>query len=184
MGEYGREQRNQLSRAIANSGKGNRQLKEFDDNRRSFPQKIMQFLRADITAEDASNAVIEEMEEDTWETVLLAGWGDAWVHGHSGDVTDADRENVTIKAETKEVGCHICGNGPGTTTGKYIPDHQPPKVLASGGYTGSFRFYPHCLSCSNKQGGVVSEYKRRMKIVRNATNSDWATGLSGNLFWR
>lgn len=33
MGEYGREQRNQLSRAIANSGVGSRQLKSFVDNR-------------------------------------------------------------------------------------------------------------------------------------------------------
>lgn len=93
----------------------------------------MQFLRPDITAEEASNTVIEEMEEDdehTWKTVLLVGWGDVWVHGHFGDVTDADRENVTNKAETKEDGCHICDNEPGTTTGKYIPDHQPPKVLA------------------------------------------------------
>lgn len=33
MGEYSREQRNQLSRAIANSGTGSRQLKELMDNR-------------------------------------------------------------------------------------------------------------------------------------------------------
>lgn len=40
MGEYGREQRNQLSRAIANNETGSRQLKGFVDNR---PQSIVQF---------------------------------------------------------------------------------------------------------------------------------------------
>lgn len=188
MGEYGRKQRIQLSRVIANSGNGNRQLKELDDNRRSLFEKTIQFLRSDLSAENASNAVIEEMNEDdehTWETVLLAGWGDAYVSGHSGDVSDDDREKVTNKAEDKDVGCHVCGvKDPGTKTLKYIPDHQPPKVLKDGGYTGSFRFYPHCLSCSNKQGRVVNEYKRRMIIIREATASDWATGLSGSLFWR
>lgn len=33
MGEYSREQRNQLSRAVANNRTGSRQLKEFVDNR-------------------------------------------------------------------------------------------------------------------------------------------------------
>lgn len=33
MAEYGREQRDQLSRAVANSRSGNKQLKEFADNR-------------------------------------------------------------------------------------------------------------------------------------------------------
>lgn len=36
MGEYSREQRSQLSRAIANNGGGNRQLKGFVDNRCSI----------------------------------------------------------------------------------------------------------------------------------------------------
>lgn len=187
MAEYSREQRNQLSRVIVNSEIKSKQLKRFDDNRTNFTKEIIQFLRTDITATEASNSVIEEMDEDEdhfWATALLAGWGEAWIPGHSGHVTDADRENVTTKAESKEVGCHICENGPGTTTGRYIPDHQPPNVLASGGYTGAFRFYPHCLSCSNKQGVVVGEYKRKMKILRGANDTDWATGVPGELFWR
>ena len=187
MAEYGREQRKLLGRAIANNMAGSRQLKGVTDNRTSYQKEIVQFLRTDITATDASNAVIEEMDEDdehNWAIELLAGWGNAWIIGHSGDIDDEDRENVTSKAEDKEVGCHICGNNPGTISGKYIPDHQPPKVLASGGYTGRFRFYPHCLSCSSKQGAVVSEYKRRMKVLRNATDNDWASGIPGSLFWR
>lgn len=36
MAEYGREQRNQLSRTIANSGTGGKQMKEFVDNRNSI----------------------------------------------------------------------------------------------------------------------------------------------------
>ena len=36
MAEYSREQRNQLSRAVANSETGNRQMKNFIDNRKQI----------------------------------------------------------------------------------------------------------------------------------------------------
>ena len=54
-------------------------------------------------------------------------------------------------------GCHSCGN----FTSKYISDHQPPnailkKQLSPGqdlsSYMSRQRFYPHCESCSKKQG--------------------------------
>ncbi|GEM_PF-5256174 len=181
----------QKDRTIQASGRN--QKVGFDDKRHNFALQnklvsTIQRLRTDISAEEASNSVIEEMNEDedhSWRTVLLAGYGDVWVSGHSGVVTDEDRESITEKAEQKDAGCHICNtNTPGTSNHKFIPDHQPPRALAAGGYTGFFRFYPHCTDCSGKQGAVVNEYKRRMKIVRNGTDGNWATGISGNLFWR
>lgn len=45
MGEYYREQRNQLSRAIANSGTGSSQLKGFVDNRRKATVQRFQVYR-------------------------------------------------------------------------------------------------------------------------------------------
>ena len=184
MAEYSREQRNQLSRAIANNMAGSRQLKGVTDNRTRYQKEIVQFLRTNITAKKASNAVIKEMNEDHLEIRLLAGYGATWIRGHGGIATDINKEELADKVSEDNAKCHICGNNSGTSSRLYIPDHQPPKVLRSGGYTGSFRFYPHCLSCSNRQGAVVSEYKRRMKIVRQATDSDWATGVPGTLFWR
>lgn len=40
MGEYTRNQRNQLSRAVANNGGGNKQLKEIVDNRCQFTSQL------------------------------------------------------------------------------------------------------------------------------------------------
>lgn len=48
MVEYGREQRNQLSRAVANNGVGNRQLKKIIDNRCKFPIQALMAVRRGI----------------------------------------------------------------------------------------------------------------------------------------
>lgn len=49
-------------------------------------------------------------------------------------------------------GCHDCGTfDPGTKSGNYIPDHQPPNLVNVPG--GAQRLYPHCKLCSARQGG-------------------------------
>ena len=49
-------------------------------------------------------------------------------------------------------GCHVCGTkDPGTLSGRFIPDQQPPiplNVLLKQ----PARLYPICLSCSLRQG--------------------------------
>lgn len=51
-------------------------------------------------------------------------------------------------------GCHSCGTvSPGTTSGNWILDHQPISRFVLPG--SPQRLYPHCLSCSNRQGGLV-----------------------------
>jgi hypothetical protein len=53
-----------------------------------------------------------------------------------------------------ETGCHTCGTkDPGTKSGHFIPDHQQPSALNPPGEPQ--RLYPHCLSCSRRQGGQV-----------------------------
>lgn len=56
-------------------------------------------------------------------------------------------------------GCHTCGaKTPGTVNSSWILDHQPSRA-----YHPSIRrqaLYPHCLSCSLRQGGYVSNYLR------------------------
>ncbi len=71
-------------------------------------------------------------------------------------------------------GCHGCGSqNPGTSSGHFIPDHQPPisqQNSAPGGFTGTVRLYPHCLTCARQQGGQQSAASQH-----NSTNS----GLAG-----
>ena len=53
-------------------------------------------------------------------------------------------------------GCHTCGTkNPGTKSGNFVGDHQPPTKLNPAG--GQQRYYPQCQNCSNVQGGRVSQ---------------------------
>jgi hypothetical protein len=54
-------------------------------------------------------------------------------------------------------GCHSCGTkDPGTKSGQFIPDHQPPTKYCT--INQSQSLYLHCLSCSRKQGGLLHNY--------------------------
>lgn len=68
------------------------------------------------------------------------------------------------RAEQREIdrigkiwGCHRCGaKESGTSSGSFVGDHQMPKSLGR-----PTRIYPHCLRCSNSQGGLLGTYLRR-----------------------
>lgn len=62
MAEYSREQRNQLSRAIANSGTGSRQLKGFVDNRQANPQQYI------LDKGCNSRGVMQKRTQISWRT--------------------------------------------------------------------------------------------------------------------
>ncbi|KAA3654442.1 MAG: hypothetical protein DWQ11_04530 [Proteobacteria bacterium] len=72
--------------------------------------------------------------------------------GPGRDFTPGERDQVnTIGNGT---GCHTCGStDPGTKTGNWIPDHQPPNAMNPNG--GPQRLYPQCINCSRTQGGQV-----------------------------
>ncbi len=66
-------------------------------------------------------------------------------------------------------GCHTCGaTTPGTKSGNWVGDHQPPNKLNPSG--GSQRLYPQCLSCSRRQGGEVN--KAVQQIQNSPENKD------------
>ncbi len=72
--------------------------------------------------------------------------------------TAAERAQIDkIGAET---GCHTCGTtNPGTKSGHFVPDHQPPSALAPPGV--SQRLYPHCTDCAfpRQANEVLKELK-------------------------
>jgi RHS repeat-associated protein len=74
--------------------------------------------------------------------------------GPGRDFTKTERSEVTKIG--KESGCHTCGKkDPGTKSGDFVPDHQPPSATAKPGE--KQRLYPHCLECSRRQGGQVRQ---------------------------
>jgi len=72
-------------------------------------------------------------------------------------------ERGAINQLGQNEGCHTCGSKTaGTKTGNFVPDHQPPSALAKPGQ--QQRLYPHCLPCSQKQGGEVSAALRAQRL--------------------
>lgn len=69
-------------------------------------------------------------------------------------------ERSAINEIGRRTGCHTCGTtDPGGAHGNFIPDHQPPSKMANGQPQ---RLYPHCISCSRRQGGeVIGELTRK-----------------------
>lgn len=77
MAEYGREQRNQLSRVIANSGTGSRQLKGFVDQRMSTLQLVT--VRRAIKETHKNSTSYSLRDKTKFETNLKYGIGnDGW----------------------------------------------------------------------------------------------------------
>ena len=62
------------------------------------------------------------------------------------------REGIRIFSQS---GCHTCGTfNPGTQSGNCILDHQPP--IGWNPLGRSQRLFPHCLTCSLRQGGWIA----------------------------
>ncbi len=67
-------------------------------------------------------------------------------------VTASQKEQLTRIGQ--QTGCHSCGTKDfGTRSGKPVGDHQPPTALKKPG--DGQELYPHCASCSAKQGAEV-----------------------------
>jgi RHS repeat-associated protein len=67
------------------------------------------------------------------------------LRGPGRNFTTAER--TAVDKIGSQTGCHTCGTTtPGTKSGHFVIDHQPPVALAPPGT--AFRGYPHCTSCS------------------------------------
>jgi hypothetical protein len=58
----------------------------------------------------------------------------------------------------KLCGCHVCGSKVGTPIG----DHNPPKSIGNLMKNPSYKFLPHCGTCSGRQGGIMGAAVERM----------------------
>jgi hypothetical protein len=82
------------------------------------------------------------------------------VPGRRG-VMPSKAESAQVKKIGDKYGCHTCGTrDPGTKSGNWIRDHQPPNALNK---LPDASIFPQCLSCSNTQGGGVSNIVRKLR---------------------
>jgi hypothetical protein len=71
--------------------------------------------------------------------------------------TPAERAEIDKIGQTS--GCHTCGTkDPGTKSGHFIPDHQPPSATVPEGTPQ--RLYPQCINCSREQGLELARQRR------------------------
>ena len=64
------------------------------------------------------------------------------------------RERAQVNEIGGDTGCHTCGTTkPGTKSGNFVPDHQPPNKLNTTG--NPQELYPQCVTCSKSQGGTL-----------------------------
>lgn len=113
------------------------------------------------TARAVGNAILNQGgKKDTLQPGEHAGKS---VPARGPDRDFSKGERAEINEIGGETGCHTCGTkDPGTSSGNFIPDHQPPNSLNPTG--GAQELYPHCLTCSRTQGGQVrGEQNRKPK---------------------
>ena len=107
----------------------------------------------------------------TTESVGSAAEGAA---GRAASVSDSvpatgpGRPSAAQQAAVNEIGnqtgCHTCGaTNPGTKSGNWVADHQPPSALNPSG--GKQVLKPQCLQCSRQQGGQVAAAVKKVKRV-------------------
>ena len=80
-------------------------------------------------------------------------------------------------------GCHTCGSrrlwSSRQAATNFVGDHMPPKAVAEQlnkrwyrrwlGRKVQFRFYPQCVPCSNKQGGILSKATAELRLRRSSS---------------
>jgi hypothetical protein len=82
------------------------------------------------------------------------------IPARSGRRDFTEKERAEINRIGAQTGCHTCGSrDPRTPSGNFILDHQPPTRLIEQGTLQ--RLYPQCLSCSARQGGLISQEVQR-----------------------
>jgi hypothetical protein len=73
-----------------------------------------------------------------------------------------EQERAEIARLGYRHGCHTCGTrDPGTTTGNFTLDHQRPTRLNP--YGEGQRVLPQCMSCMQRQGGLIAREVTREK---------------------
>jgi hypothetical protein len=110
-------------------------------------------LIGEQAADDTRAAVTDTAPGETYEhpTFEPGPYAGDSIPARSSDQTFTTAERASINEIGSETGCHTCGSTePGTTTGNFIPDHQPVSALNTEGLPQ--RLFPHCLGCSQAQG--------------------------------
>jgi hypothetical protein len=81
------------------------------------------------------------------------------IPARSSEQVFTSQERAAIDRIGQTTGCHTCGTtNPGTRSGHFIPDHQPPSALNTN--NAPQQLYPQCINCSREQGLAIARMRR------------------------
>ncbi len=133
------------------------EVRELDPNWRPTPS-LTETIEGEIEAAKAEAAEAEARLQE----LSLTGMGPGPFAGESRLARGPGRdfrvdERREINRIGSETGCHTCGRKePGTDSGNFVPDHQPPNARNPVGRPQ--RLYPQCVTCSRRQGNWLSNH--------------------------
>jgi hypothetical protein len=144
-----------LAVAQAHAGAAIRRVQELDPAWRPTPS-LTETVEGEIAAAQAESLEAEARSAELGRIGIGHGpfAGESIpARGPARDFTPSERSEINrIGSET---GCHTCGRtDPGTSSRNFVPDHQPPNARNSLGRPQ--RLFPHCLTCSRRQGNWLS----------------------------
>lgn len=136
-----------------------REMQQIDPNWRPRPQAY-ETVEGLIAANRATQA--EARLRLTELNATRSGRGEFGRSGIEAPATNrrlTKREQETINRLGRRWGCHWCGRKePRTLSGNFIGDHQPARSMGR-----PSKIFPHCMDCSNSQGGIISTRRLRTK---------------------
>ncbi len=149
------EARVQISLAAARDAVA--RTRRIDPRWRPRPQAF-ETVEGYIRANEAIRLQAElRLFELTGRPLGLGPFGKQWINLAPGQkrLTAAQRRQLDLIGQ--RFGCHGCGSTTNLTrNGHYVGDHSMPSSLGR-----PSRIAPHCLSCSNSQGGYVGSFLGR-----------------------
>lgn len=84
-----------------------------------------------------------------------------------GYISSNSPNKMIMDGYFEKYGCHTCSK----KHGEYHADHMPPRSIGKMMRKApSYRYYPQCKSCSNKQGGIL------LSAVREISHESWPVG--------
>lgn len=149
-----------------------------EDRLKSLLKQIREELGFTPSVEEAHRIAISSLPNPE----LLIGRG-PYIMGHAGrGFTKASMTRDAINVLGDKYGCHTTGDkDPGARN--WVPDHQPPNAIITGGGGPAVRFYPQSLAASDAQKHEVNRYKAKMMDLLKRGKEKWAEGIISAWFW-
>lgn len=117
-------------------------------------------VEGQIRANEAIRLQAElRLYELTGRPIRLGPFAHEWITLAPGQMTLTAQQRRLLDAIGQRYGCHGCGSTENLTrNGHFVGDHQIPRALGR-----STIVIPHCVHCSNIQGGYVGALRGRLR---------------------